>query len=520
MELIRKIWTVVVRLLSPSKPVGGLEISDTALRFLEFRGDEPAYASLRLPPGIIESGKVKDRASFIEALRALHSQITSDPKKLVDAIVTIPANDVYVQAVAITKVAEADLAEAADLNLRMISPIDISTAYYSWQRIGPRPQGYDRGPRPKAYSPENNAVSGDVQSQMEILGAFIPRSTVDDFVGAIREAGYSIAAVEFSTLSLARSVFASNLLKYDLPYLAIQVHPAGIYFMVLRNHSLAFNYFAPWGAVQGEERTISIESAKNLATLETQRIFNFYTSHWGGQIKNVAVIASTLGPELADAIAARFPGIEIEAAGGEAATSVQGAAIRGLTPRIRDVDISLTSVSVHEAFRAEQTLRFISLWRSITVTVFAALLLLFVGSDIYLRNIAASVATSSGANIKHPEVAEYMALKVQADEFNKLVKLAASAKAGERKTAWLIDKIGQIAADHGVTIDRVYIQSQDQPVVVIAEAAAEQSAVDFKNELGAVKQLSQVNFPLSGITAKPGGPVTFTVTFGVTSWNP
>jgi hypothetical protein len=502
MDFIKKIWIVLVRLLSPSKPVGGLEISDTALRFLEFHGDKPAYASLRLPPGIIEFGKVKDRASFIEALRALHGQITSDPKKTVDTIVTIPANDVYVQAVAITKVAEADLAEAADLNLRMISPIDISTAYYSWQRI------------------LGNGANQDEHSQIELLGAFVPRVIVDEFVSAIREAGYSVAAVEFSTLSLTRSIFASKLLKYDLPYLAIHIHPTGIYFIILRNHSLIFNYFAPWGAAQGEERVISVESAKNLVVLETQRVFNFYTSHWGGQIKNVAIIASTLGPELAAAITSRFSDVEIEVVGGEAATSVHGAALRGLIPRVRDFDISLTSVSVHEAFHAEQILKFLGLWRSITITVFAALLLLFVGSDIYLRNIAARVAVSSGANIKQPDVTEYTALKAQADEFNKLVKLVANAKAGEHKTAWLIDELGKIAANGNVTIDRMYIQSPDQPVILVAEAASEQSAVDFKNKLGAVKQLSQVNFPLSGITAKPDGSIAFTITFSVTSWNP
>ncbi len=497
-----KIWTGLVRLLSPSKPVGGLEISDTALRFLEFHGDKPVYASLRLPPGIIENGKVKDRVNFVAALRSLHGQIISEPRRLVNVIVTIPANDVYVQAVAITKVAEADLAEAADLNLRMISPIDISTAYYGWQRIG------------------NSVASQNGQGQIEILGAFVPSIVVDEFVSSIREAGYGIAAVEFSTLSLARNVFAANMFKYDAPYLVIQVHPAGIYFMVLRSHNLAFNYFAPWNAAQGEGRVISVESAKNLAILETQRIFNFYTSHWGGQIKNVAIIASTLGPELAEAVTSRFPGTEIETFGGDAATSVQGAAIRGLIPRVRDFDISLTSVSVHEAFRAEQTLRFLGLWRSITVTVFAALLAFFVGSDIYLRSIAQSVATSSGANVQQPEVTEYLKLKAQAEEFNKLVRLAVSARAGERKTAWLVDKVNQLASAGGVIINRLYIQSPDQPVVIIAEAANEDAAVSFKNQLEAVTQLAQVTFPLSGITTKPGGTVTFTITFSVTNWNP
>ena len=489
-------------LLSPFKPVGGLEISDTDLRFLELIDDKPIYASLRLPPGIIELGKIKDRANFIEALRSLHGQIVSDPKKTIDAIVTIPASDAYVQAVQITKVSESNLAETADLNLRMVSPIDVNTSYYAWQNI---------------VDDSNNAAD---KNQIEILGAFISKNTVDDFTGAIKEAGYGIAAVEFSTLSLTRSVFSSGLLKYDAPYLVVRINPGGIYFIILRNHSLVFNYFASWGVAQGEERAISLDNAKDLVTMEAQRILNFYSSHWGGQIKNVAIITSILGEELGGAVKSRFPDVEVEIIRSDAATAVQGAAIRGLVPRINDFDISLTSVSVHETFHAEQTLKFLSLWQSITITVFAGLLLLFVISDISVRNIAAGISSTSKNNVKQADMSEYTSLKAQADDFNKLVKLVASAKLGERKTAWLIDKIGQGVADTGVSIDRIYVQSSDAPVIVVAEAADQQSAVDFKNKLENIKQLSKVDFPLSGITIKSDSLVAFTITFNVISWIP
>ncbi len=502
MRFIDKIWRSFIKLLSPSSSVGGLEISDTSLRFLEFIGDEPHYASLRLPPGIIESGKIKDRENFIEALRALHGQIASSPKNTVNVIVTIPANDVYVQGLGITKVAEADLAEAADLNLRMISPIDINTAYYSWQRIG------------------SNGVDHDGQSQIELLGAFITKNIVDEFVASIQEAGYSIAAVEFSTLSIARNIFAAKLLKYDAPYLAIQINSSGLYFMVLRNRSLAFNYFAPWSTAQGEERAISVESSINLAIAETQRIFNFYSSHWGGQIKNAAIIGSVLSAELGAAINSRFPGVEVETIGPDAATSVQGAAIRGLIPRSQDIEISLTNVSVHQAFQGEQVLKFISLWRSITITVFATLLLLFVGADIYLRNISASVTSGIGASVKQPEVKELADLKAQADNFNRLVDIATKAKASERKIAWLVDKIEKAAADTGVNIVRIYIQSPDNPLLVVAQSSDQQSSVSFKNKLAAIPQLSQVNLPLSSISIGQNNSVNFTITFTVSSWNP
>lgn len=57
--------------------VGGLEVSDSVMRFAYFDGRTWRLAGVRLEPGIIDGGKIKNRDGFISALQALKSQIFS-----------------------------------------------------------------------------------------------------------------------------------------------------------------------------------------------------------------------------------------------------------------------------------------------------------------------------------------------------------------------------------------------------------------------------------------------------------
>ena len=85
----------------PLPSVGGFQITNSELRFLELRQEEKGnlsvarIGSLRLPPGIIESGKIKDRANFIAALKSLRDQIVLKDKRVVNVVLMISIGDVY-----------------------------------------------------------------------------------------------------------------------------------------------------------------------------------------------------------------------------------------------------------------------------------------------------------------------------------------------------------------------------------------------------------------------------------------
>ncbi|MEK7641281.1 MAG: hypothetical protein AAB389_04800, partial [Patescibacteria group bacterium] len=190
----------LLRLLSPTPMIGGLEIGDLAIRFLRLEDGKIKQASVQLPPGIIVEGKVIEKEKLIAALRKLHQQI-DHPKKITHAVLVMPASNVYTQSFSMPFVAEKDLKETAKLNMEMVSPIDSKQAYSGYQIIGETKPG-----------------------QLEALGAFVSAKEVDDLRSALQEAHFDIIAVEFIGMSLVRLVknYSAGL-KTDVPYLIIHL---------------------------------------------------------------------------------------------------------------------------------------------------------------------------------------------------------------------------------------------------------------------------------------------------------
>ncbi|MCL4405547.1 hypothetical protein M1295_03250 [Patescibacteria group bacterium] len=498
MDFLKIFWGRVIGSFNPNDRLGGLEAADNHLQFIELRGGRIIQASIDLPVGVIESGVVKNRAELVSALRALRKEIKLRKSKSVDVVLTIPANNIYVQTFNVPAVGDKDLSEVAELNMRMISPIDVDSAYYGWQSMN---DGFD-----------------ELTNQKELLAAFVDRKVIDEYVSALQEAGYSVAAVESSTISLSRSLYANKLLDVNVPYLAVQFLSAGMYFMILRGRSVVFNFFSPWAETYVGDKSASFESIDNLIDVEVRRLLNFYSSHWGGQIDNIAIITPVLQNELSAAVRKSFPLAKIQLIDSEKAGVAYGAALRGLIPRSRDLEVSVNNITAHEAYRGDQILEYLKFWRSIVLTIFVALLALFVGSDVYLHGIVVSESNSKNVSIKSTDLAQLNNLEESAEQFNNMVSIIASAEGNQTKVSWLINAINSAASADGVSLSRVYIQTAGKSGLVVGYAGSNTVATDFKDKLAAIPQLTQVQIPFSTITVAANGTVNFTVTFGISSF--
>jgi hypothetical protein len=67
------------------------------------------------------------------------------------------------------------------------------------------------------------------------------------------------------------------------------------------------------------------------------------------------------------------------------------------------------------------------------------------------------------------------------------------------------------AQTQGVTIERLYIQSAQQPITINARASGEAAALSFKNRLETIEGVTKVDLPLSSVTPAQGGSVSFRV---------
>src|SRR3989344_4492765 len=65
--------------ISPPVPVGGLQITDFAVRYAGQKGGRFIVESMRLQPGVIEDGKVKSKEILVAVLAELRKRVAPNP---------------------------------------------------------------------------------------------------------------------------------------------------------------------------------------------------------------------------------------------------------------------------------------------------------------------------------------------------------------------------------------------------------------------------------------------------------
>lgn len=490
-----------LKYLNPAPPIGGLEISDSALRYVLFENNTLQVAALRLPPNILENGRIKDRANFVAALGNVRSQIPVPAKKNVHVIVSFPSALVYAQAFSLPLVSEMNLEEAARLNLQMISPTDPKNTYSDWQRI--------------------DALNGS--ESIELLGALIENKAADELIAALREAGFLAVAAEFPALSLAR--LAEKLgAGFDPRTAAIIVNLSsdGIDYAVVRGGNLYFDYFVSWRTIAGSERALAADVFKNSVVRNLQQVMTFYAGRWGGPVKNVILVSQGLEQEVKDVILKNFPDTQVSPL--TLGRSIQvpltyfvalGAALRGRISRGADTIISLLSVGTEDEYRQSQVRLFIALWRNIVFSSLGFLLALFLITEFFVVRIDRRVAAELTQGIAQPEVAEVAKLEEEAKSFNRTVAFIGTAKDVEIALAPIMHNLQALAAKGRVSLDRVAISLITSPILIVGRANSEEEAIGFRKILEDDPQIEKADLPLSFIVKAERG-VTFSITATLT----
>ena len=68
--------------VNPPLQIGGLEVTDSYIRFVSIKGKKADFVSAKLEPGIIEDGKIKDGVRLLKVLTDFHDQIAGKKKKV------------------------------------------------------------------------------------------------------------------------------------------------------------------------------------------------------------------------------------------------------------------------------------------------------------------------------------------------------------------------------------------------------------------------------------------------------
>ena len=485
--------------LNPVPPVGGLEISELMIRYVWIKDGELITASVPLAPDIMEAGKIKDRPSFVSALKNLRSQIPG-LKKNDYVILVIPSNNVYLQVFNIPFLASEKLEDAARLNLQMISPIEVKNACTSWQKVG------------------ETQIDG---GQFELLGACSEAQLVEDYIGVVKEADFRVAAVEFPSLALIRLIARlGESIDFSSPSLVLHISSEGVAVMIMRNNNLYFNHFNSWRILHEEigKREITLEDFQSILLKEVQRILNFYSTHWGGQLDKLILVSEGLTKELNEFIEKNF-NLKILNLSLREFKNISpswyvslGAALRGLIPRASDEYISLTAITVKKEYFQTRILSFSSLWRNIAITTVAFVFIIFLGLDSFLLRTESATREQAFKNIPSITTSEIDQLKTSAANFNRLVSLA--LKAGSQSIDWtpLLEKLSNLAGGT-VTLERISFDSTQRKVLISGRAINQSEVINFKDKISKEQNFFEVDFRLSDVKIRPDGAADFNINF-------
>lgn len=500
----------MLRLFRARVVAGGLDVSDSALRFARFEGKKWKLVVQKLPPGVLERGIIKNYAELVSSLAALKKEITGKPasRGMIHVAVCMSSVSVYTQMFALPVIAGDKLEKAAVLNMQIAAPSSIEENYVGWQVIG-----------------ENKE-----KGRLELLGAFMDKSLSDGIGRALAETGFFPMASEFRMLALTRFLrIGSAGFDADVAaYLVVELTPAGIDFAIIRHGQLFFEYFNAWNDVQEGKRQITVPEFEAVIVQNFHRMFNFYNQHWNEKISGVFLIAGGLVEETTRIIKDNFElgVIPIMMKGGEMLEpdwfAPIGSGMRALIPRSEDKEINLLGVEAKRNIGRAHIRHFFHFWR---VTVPAGLMLLLIAYGAvyaFVDQISQGLQNELAAQSLEQQERATAEFRERLERFNRAVAVARSARSEITPRGELLSILSSLAHESGVTIDRLFLTSSDQRVLFNGTTKTSEGITLFKQAVAAFRKnadgsenyFRSVDLPLTDVRSVPGG-VSFSMTFSV-----
>jgi len=477
---------------------GGLEVSDQVLRLVNVNKKIWQMYAVRLEPGVLERGRIKNREAFIAALTALRAMAQGEEKaKKMSVVLCISSAETYTQLFSLPLVRGEELEKTVELNLQMASPLEAGEAHSGWQLVN---QEKDK-------------------PQLQVLSAFMERKAVDEMVDALFEAGFLVMAVESRALALTR-MFREKGAGIDAAksYIFVNIDNTGLDFLVIRNGALYFEYANSWHDLMDEKGEITAAKFEATLAASVRQVINFYNQHWAEPLGAIILSAAALEAEAEKAIAsnASVPTVRLTLVMGQPISSewltALGCSLRESGHKTEDHEISFLGEDSEDQFRQGQVLNFMRFWRVVVPATLALLVLAFIVADVFLMNTKSEIESRSDFNFGGAEVPKILTLQTSARDFNHLVTLVAAAEGATSPKNDFLRKIVDFAAVNHVTISHLSFRSFGEPISLSGIAQTAGAVLSFKTATENDSAFSKIDLPLTGIQAN-GGNVSFSMTF-------
>lgn len=500
MQLIKSYFQKLLSILRIRARAAGLEVSDQVLRFVYDENGDWKTLAVRLAPGVMEKGKILDKAAFAEALQSLKdiSPSLHKKKKKTNVIVSLSSMNMYSQVFMLPIMEGEDLDKAIGLNVQMVSPVDISHVYYGWQLLG----------------------RDDAGLHSEIGVAFADKGIVDDVIQALYAAGFITIGVESRALALARVLREKTPgLDVSKSYLLLDIDNSGIDFLVVRRGMLYFEYANQWIDVADEKGQISVEKFKTMLAGSLRQVANFYAQHWPEPIAGVILSAAAFGDEAVQSVktSIALPVIPLSPELGAGISPewfvAFGCALRGLHADAKDHEINLSGEEAINTFHEEQILNFMILWRVMVPAILGLLVVLYVLADSFLATTRLTIEAQTSFTQQGKEASVLTVLEASSTAFNQAVALVASAEQQVNGNYLIIADLNNLAANNGISINHISFQSASVPILIEGTGPSTAQIAAFKDAIQSDPHFGPVTLPLLNIQQNGQGQYAFSMTF-------
>jgi hypothetical protein len=487
------------KILKIKQDVGALEISDNVIRHLNFNGKNWVLNGVRLAPGIMSNGEIKDYKAFVEALYELRRQIFKNKKssKKLNVLVTLSSIDVYTQIFNLPLIEGENLQKSIDLNLKMIAPKDISKLYSSWEIIEESKQFM----------------------HIEVLASFIDKKIIDDLTKALIETNFIVRSIEFKNFSLARFM-REKVLNFDKEkfYLVVTIDDSGIKTLILKNGKFYFEYFSFWNELSANEKEILWSKFESGFNRHLHQVINFYNSRFNEELEGVFLITSSFRNKIVEIINSNFNIKVLDFILNENIQinpewfAIFGVWLRGKISPKKDKELNLLGIESFLGFMEHQIIQFFEFWKLLLSFSFGIGILVLFISYLFLSSTLSSLKEKTSAIKSGKQVTEIKTLQNNIEEFNKLTAMIKNIENSYLGRNLILEKIIQKVKENNIIIQNLSFEEETKKINLLAFAQSEDDISKFKKSLESDQFFASIDLPFSEIKSSDAGKV-FSISF-------
>ncbi|HCI05403.1 TPA: hypothetical protein DEX28_01530 [Patescibacteria group bacterium] len=485
--------------LVPDEEFGALEIGEKNLRYLLFSKYDlkpRIFSEIKLEPGIIVKGELKNKASLVKALDEMKKIARCDDstKNCSPVIVTLSSANFFFNVLELPEVPEASYDEAVRLNAVQATPMNLDEAYFDWQNLGVNLKTLQR----------------------EFLIGVGSRVKIDAYLESFDQAGFQPLALESRSLSLLRNFnYFSETIEKNITLLMVEIGDDGISFLVGKQGKLFFDFYLFWDEIpEALDQKITREDLEAILLREVKRIIEYFSLHSQEQILHFCLFAPVLKNELVDFLAQKFNLRQVELklpdiSQGKAPdvyAGLIGAGIRGsLIPRDIDDIISLLPQGTEKIYQDRQTLSFVSLWTKVVIAGLFGVLLILGSTLLIVQGQKSRILDQINSLKVLPETSEALSLQKEAVEFNQDVEKISRLESIYNNWSVFMVSIVQVSQAQNVSIIRLSLLENSQEIRMKARAPTQKRALDFQKQALETGVFSKIEIPLSSFSETPEG---------------